>query len=172
MTPPPTEEVLREGEDGENEQVQNEELLPQPTPEMINQVLAYLSGLSDQGQTPPVFSAPAPQVPGVQHAAAVAPRMDASLEIGTFPRLTTGPIMTSDQHELFSKFLKLKPPVFKGAESEDAYDFLVDCHELLHKMDIVERFGVEFVTYQFQGNAKMWWRSYVECQPAQAPPMT
>ena len=60
VTPPPTEEVVREGEEGENEQVQNEELPPQPTPEMINQVLAYLSGLSDQGQTPPVFSAPAP----------------------------------------------------------------------------------------------------------------
>ena len=39
-------------------------------------------------------------------------------------------------------------------------------------MDIVERFRVEFVTYQFQGDAKMWWRSYVECQPAKAPPMT
>ena len=65
VTPPPTEEVIREGEDGENEQVQNEGLPPQPTPEMINQVLAYLSGLSDQGQTPPVFSAPAPQVPEV-----------------------------------------------------------------------------------------------------------
>ena len=50
--------------------------------------------------------------------------------------------MTSDQHELFSKFLKLKAPVFKGAESEDAYDFSVDCHELLHKMGIVEQFGV------------------------------
>ena len=118
-----------------------------------------------------MFSAPAPQAPGVQHAANVAPHMDASLGVGTFPRLTTGPIMTSDQHELFTMFLMLKPPVFKGAESEDAYDFLVDCHELLHKMDIVERFSVEFVTYQFQGNAKMWWRSYVECQPAQAPPM-
>ena len=47
---------------------------------MINQVRTYLSGLSDQGQTPPVFSAPAPQVLGLQHAAAVAPRMDASLE--------------------------------------------------------------------------------------------
>ena len=80
--------------------------------------------------------------------------------------------MTSDQHELFSKLLKLKPQVFKGAESEDAYEFMVDCHELLHKMGIVERFGVEFVTYQFQGNTKMWWRSYVECQPTQAPPMT
>ena len=138
MTPPPTEEVLREGEEGENEQVQNEELPPQSTPEMINQVFAYLSELSDQGKTPPVFFAQAPQVPEVQHAATVTPRMDASLEIGTFPRLTTGPIMTSDQHELLSKLLKLKPPVFKGAESEDAYDFLVDCHELLHKMGIVE----------------------------------
>ena len=108
-----------------------------------------------------MFFAPAPQVQGVQHAAAAAPRMDASLEVGTFPRLTIGPIMTSDQHEILSKFLKLKPPVFKGAESEDAYDFVVDCHELLHKMDIVERFGVEFVTYQFQGDAKMWWRSNV-----------
>ena len=70
VTPPPTEEVVREGEERENEQVQNEELPPQPTSEIIIQVLAYLSGLSDQGQTPPVFSAPAPQVPGVQHAAA------------------------------------------------------------------------------------------------------
>ena len=94
-----------------------------------------------------MFSAPTPPVSEVQHAATMAPRMDASLEIGTFPRLTTGPIMTSDQHELFSKFLKLKPPVFKGAESKDAYDFLVDCHELLHKMSTVERFGVEFLTY-------------------------
>ena len=48
VTPQPTEEVVREGEKGENEQVQNEELPPQPTLEMINQVLAYLSGLSDQ----------------------------------------------------------------------------------------------------------------------------
>ena len=60
VTPPPTEEVVTEGEKGENEQVQNKELPPQPTPEMINQVLTYLSGLSDHGQTPPVFSAPTP----------------------------------------------------------------------------------------------------------------
>ena len=48
VTPPPTEEVLREGEEGENEQVQSKELPPQPTPEMINQVIAYLSELSNQ----------------------------------------------------------------------------------------------------------------------------
>ena len=60
VTPPPTDEVVGEGEEWENEQVQDEELPPQPTPEMINQVLAYLSVLSDQVQTLPVFSAPAP----------------------------------------------------------------------------------------------------------------
>ena len=70
--------------------MQIEELPPQRTPEMINQLLAYLSGISDQGQTPPVFSAPAPQVPRVQHATAVTLRMDASLEIGTFPWLLQG----------------------------------------------------------------------------------
>ena len=31
VTPPPTEEVVREGEEGESVQVQNEELPPQPT---------------------------------------------------------------------------------------------------------------------------------------------
>ena len=76
---------MREREDGETEQVQSEELPPQPTPEMINQVLAYLSWLSDQGQARPVFSAPTPPVSEVQHAATMAPRMDASLDIGTFP---------------------------------------------------------------------------------------
>ena len=55
VTPPPTDEVVREGEEGENEQVLYEELPPQPTLEMINQVLTYLSGLSDPGQTPLVF---------------------------------------------------------------------------------------------------------------------
>ena len=80
VSPPPTEEVVREGEEGETEQVQNEGLPPQPTAEMFNQVLAYLSGLSDQGQTPPVFSAPAPLVPEVQQATAAAPRRDVPME--------------------------------------------------------------------------------------------
>ena len=44
VTPPPTDKVVREVEVEENEQVQDEELPPQPTPEMINQVLTYLSG--------------------------------------------------------------------------------------------------------------------------------
>ena len=40
VTPAPTDEVVREGEEGENERVQDEELPPQPTPQIINQVLS------------------------------------------------------------------------------------------------------------------------------------
>ena len=94
------------------------------TPEMINQVLTYLSGLSDQGQTPPSVLCTSTSGSEGTTCGYYGSPMDVPLEIGTFPRLTIGPIMTSDQHELFSMFLKLKPPVFKGAESEDAYDFL------------------------------------------------
>ena len=85
VTPPPTDEVVREGEEGENEQIQEKEVPPQLNLEIINQVFTYLSGLYDQVQTPPVFSAPVPHVQGVQHAATMAPRIDASLEVGTFP---------------------------------------------------------------------------------------
>ena len=80
VTPPPTNEVVREDEEGPNEQVQDKEVPPQPTSDMINKVLTYLSRLSDQGLTPPVFSRTEPQVQGVQHATVVAPLMDGSLE--------------------------------------------------------------------------------------------
>lgn len=131
-------DVGREGSEGEDEHIQEKEQPPQPTSEMINKVLTYLSGLSYQGHTPPVFFAQERQVQGVQHAIVVALHMFSSLKVRTFPRLTIGFVMTGDLHNLFIKFLKLKPPVFKGDESEDSYDFLVDYHELLHKMDIAE----------------------------------
>ena len=44
VTPPPTEEVVREGEEGENEQVQNEELPPQPTQSCSIKFLLILAG--------------------------------------------------------------------------------------------------------------------------------
>lgn len=64
--------------------------------------------------------------------------MNASLEIETFPRLTTWIITSTDKHGLLIKLLKLKPLVFKGIEFEDTNDFLIYYHELHHKMDIVE----------------------------------
>ena len=100
---------------------------------MINQVLTYLSGSFNKGHPSKYFSAPATQVQGVQYTTIMSPNKDASLETCMFPRLTTGPIMTIDHHDLFINFLKLKPSVFMGIESEHDYDFVVDCYNLIHK---------------------------------------
>lgn len=52
--------------------------------------------------------------------------------------------MTNDEHGIFCKFIKMKPLIFQGIESEDDFELLIDGFEWLHKMDIIEKYGVEF----------------------------
>ncbi|XP_059301842.1 uncharacterized protein LOC132053752 [Lycium ferocissimum] len=80
--------------------------------------------------------------------------------------------MTGEEHDLFWRFTKMKPPIFYGTESEEAYEFIIDCHARLHKIGVVDKYGMEFVTFQFLGDAKLWWRAYVKCRPAGSPPLT
>lgn len=67
VTLPPFDEVAGVGDERKDKYIQKKEVPPQPTSEMINQVLTHLSRLSDKCQTPTSFSALAPQVQGVQH---------------------------------------------------------------------------------------------------------
>ena len=89
---PPADEVEREDNEREDEQIQEKEEPPHRTPEMINQVLTYLSGLSNLGHPSKHFCAPVTQVLGVQYTTIVSPNKDASLETSMFPRFTTEPI--------------------------------------------------------------------------------
>lgn len=49
-----------------------------------------------------------------------------------------------------------------GYESNDVYEFILDCYERLHKLGIVHQNGVKIVAFQLQGEAKQWYRAYVE----------
>uniref|UniRef100_M1DIG6 Uncharacterized protein n=1 Tax=Solanum tuberosum TaxID=4113 RepID=M1DIG6_SOLTU len=119
VTPPPTDEIAREGNEGEDEQIQEKEVPPQPTPEMINRVLTYLSGLFDQGQAPPTFSALAPQVQGVQHAVVVVPPHGYTTQLCFSPQ---------EQIHRFAKGLRsdLQTPALQVAASAKSFQEVVD----------------------------------------------
>ncbi|XP_059315661.1 uncharacterized protein LOC132066354 [Lycium ferocissimum] len=105
-------------------------------------------------------------------AAAMAPRIDAIPAPGDDIRPMEGAVMTASDQDLVGRFRKLEPPRFAGTSSEDAYEFILDMHELLHRMGIVETHGVDYVSYQFRGDAKTWWRYFVACRPEGSPPLT
>lgn len=79
---------------------------------------------------------PVAQAPVSYPTAAVEPHVERTLGDDASFHPVLGPAMTGMKHEMI-KFLKLKSPVFQGIESEDAYEFILNFYERLHKMSIV-----------------------------------
>ncbi|XP_060180954.1 uncharacterized protein LOC132610647 [Lycium barbarum] len=124
------------------------------------------------GYTPDATVAPGFRTSRVLPAAAVAPRIDTTPAPDFALRPMDGPVLTSEERKLFEGFTKMSPPWFYGTPGEDAYEFIVSCHEMLHKLGVVESHRVDYVSFQLVGDAKQWWRSYMECRPIGSPPLT
>lgn len=46
------------------------------------------------------------------------------------------PIIIRDEHDLFYKFIKMKPPIFHGTDFENVYEFIIDFHERLNNIRV------------------------------------
>ena len=124
------------------------------------------------GQTLDPIVAPDSQTPRTQPAAGVAPRLD-SIE---FPDMTSHlvnrPSMTIDEQKMFGRFRVMNPPTYTGDLAEDAYEFIVSCHERLHNLGLVESHGVDYTAFQMTSSAKQWWRDYISSRPAGSHPLS
>lgn len=80
--------------------------------------------------------------------------------------------MIGEKCDMFWRFTKMKPLILYDVESIDAYEFINDYHERLHKMEVVEKYGVGFVTFQLLEDARLWWQVFLECRPIGLLPLT
>lgn len=86
--------------------------------------------------------------------AIVSLKMGEALGTSIFPCLVLDLIMIRIEHDMLTKFVKMKPLIFVGFETKDKFKFIVNYNERLDKISIVEQHGVEFVTFQLQVDAK------------------
>ncbi|KAH0644574.1 hypothetical protein KY284_032458 [Solanum tuberosum] len=155
----PTEELQREIEEdnvdvenikdvGQEKEVQAETTdVPPLDPVLAQQIMSFLKGLVGPGVLPSVQAIQAPTNPLV---VSTAPKVDRTGGNNVFFHPLLGSVMTGKEHKILTMFSKLKPLVFLGTKNKDAYEFILDYYERLHKLGIVHQYAVEFVSFQLE----------------------
>nr|XP_016494342.1 PREDICTED: uncharacterized protein LOC107813580 [Nicotiana tabacum] len=80
------------------------------------------------------------------------------------------PAMDGDPQKLLDRWTRLRPPVFGVERHKDAQDFIERCRGRLHNMRILETQRVDLTTFQLEGRARRWWKSYALSRPAGLQP--
>ena len=74
--------------------------------------------------------------------------------------------------KMFGMFRLFNHPTYTGDLIEDAYEFIVSCHERLHNLGLVESHRVEYTVFHMSGSTKQWWRDYISSRPDGSPPLS
>ena len=61
-----------------------------------------------------------------------------------------GSVMTGNEHDMFTMFVKLQPPVFLGYGTKDAYEIILDCYKRKHKLGIIHQHGLSLYPFHFK----------------------
>ncbi|WMV41757.1 hypothetical protein MTR67_035142 [Solanum verrucosum] len=108
------------------------------TYEVVQYVMTFLSGIAGNGVTHNVTIT---HDIGAYPIATNAPMMDETLCTNAFLYPILGIVMTRNGHEVLTKILKLKPPVFHGNENEDFFEFILYYYKSFHKLVSCPAFG-------------------------------
>ena len=73
---------------------------------------------------------------------------------------------------MFERFTHLGPPRLRGIVGKDTYEFLINYHEKLYNLGLIELYGVAYNTYQLRDITRDQWRSLISCIPFGSPEMT
>lgn len=118
--------------------------LPSMCTKVIQQVLVVLSGLAGTRDT---FTMLIFLVLSAYPSATMGSRVYEALGTNVILRPILVPIMTGNEHELLTKFLKMKLPFFQGSQLEYIFEFIIDFYERLHKLGIVQKHRIKLVTF-------------------------
>ena len=61
-----------------------------------------------------------------------------------------GSVMTGNEDDMFTIFVKLKPIVFLGSWTKDAYEIILDCYKRKHKLGIIHQHGLSLYSFHFK----------------------
>ncbi|TMX02961.1 hypothetical protein EJD97_019042 [Solanum chilense] len=149
------EEIEEDIEAGDVEEVgQDEEVpaeytfVPLLDPTSAKMITSFLKGIVCPVLLPSVQATQDPTNPLI---ASTDPKVSEKRGKDAFFHPLLGFVMTDNEHEMLTKFLKLTPPVFLGSESKNAYKFILDSGKSFHKLGIVHQHGVDFMYFQFKG---------------------
>ena len=91
--------------------------------------MSFLKGLVGPGVLPTVQETQALDNPPI---AISVPKVGGIVITDVFLRPSFGPLKTSNENKILTRFFKLKLIVFHSSESKDTYESILDFHERLH----------------------------------------